>query len=242
MKFYEAIAKHYDYIFPHREARLDFVLSFMGEGQQEIVDLGCATGALAIALATKGHKVTALDLNEQMVSAGKERADRLGLAIDFYAKDMCEVESLCQPASQSCALCFGNTLVHLKSLDKVTEFCASVASVLKPGAFFLGQIVNYDRILSLKPPGLPTIENEHIRFERLYHYGTDESKIVFQANLFVKESGEESSEEVTLLALTKAQLRGSLKKAGFSSVDFYSDYGRSAWSVKSTPTFFIAWK
>ena len=242
LKFYEAIAKQYDLIFPHRRARLDFVLSFFSKGPQEIVDLGCATGALAIALAVKGHRVRALDLNEQMVSAGKERALELGLAIEFYAKDMCEVESVCQPESQSCALCFGNTLVHLESLGTVTEFCAAVAKVLKPGAFFLGQIVNYDRILSLKPKGLPTIENEHIRFERLYHYGADESKIVFRANLLVKESKQESSEEVTLLALTKEQLQSSLVRAGFSSVHFYSDYERSAWSIQSTPTFFVAWK
>ena len=195
MSFYSSIAKHYDQIFPHRQQRLDFVLSFLEPGEKRIVDLGCATGALALALASEGHEVIALDLNEEMVHSGERECEEHGLSVSFLVKDMCQVEELCSPASVDCALCFGNTLVHLPNEQAVVDFISSVRCVLGENGFFLGQIVNYDRILSLKPRGLPTIDNEFIRFERIYHYQHYTNKIIFEAKLLVKDSQDEKCEK-----------------------------------------------
>lgn len=48
-----------------------------------VLDLGCGTGALAIAMAQRGAHVTGIDIAENQVRAAHERARALGLDADF---------------------------------------------------------------------------------------------------------------------------------------------------------------
>jgi len=48
MAFYEKLSTYYDKLFPLRESRLSFVLSNLSKPY--VLDIGCATGDLAIAL------------------------------------------------------------------------------------------------------------------------------------------------------------------------------------------------
>lgn len=53
MALYENIAEFYDEIFPLKQTRLDFIASFL-ENNSEVLDIGCATGELALALSKRG--------------------------------------------------------------------------------------------------------------------------------------------------------------------------------------------
>ncbi len=242
MSFYDAIAANYDYIFPLRQGRVDFVKSLIPKETKAVVDLGCATGGLALSLAKEEIVVTAIDLNEAMVEDGRRRAIRGGVAVNFLVTDMCKVADLLPKQSVGGAFCFGNTLVHLPDHETITQFIGSVHSVLRPASPFVGQIVNYDKIMARRLDGLPTIDNEHIRFERDYRYGEAGDRIVFAARLTDKKSGQTSAEEVLLYPIVKEQLTASFKTAGFERIDYYSDYNCGDWSIEKTPTFFVAWK
>ena len=49
-----------------------------------VLDLGCGTGALSIAMAQRGARVTGIDVAENQVRAATERARALGLDADFH--------------------------------------------------------------------------------------------------------------------------------------------------------------
>lgn len=55
----------------------------IGLAGQNILDLGSGTGALAIPFAKHGARVTAVDLSEGQIQAGKEGARKLGVRIKF---------------------------------------------------------------------------------------------------------------------------------------------------------------
>ena len=55
----------------------------IGLPKQSILDLGCGTGALAVPLALRGAQVTAVDLSEEQISAGREAAGRADIRVDF---------------------------------------------------------------------------------------------------------------------------------------------------------------
>jgi ubiquinone/menaquinone biosynthesis C-methylase UbiE len=55
----------------------------IGLDGQDILDLGSGTGALAVPFARQGARVTAVDLSEGQIEAGKEAADRHGVKIKF---------------------------------------------------------------------------------------------------------------------------------------------------------------
>ena len=55
--------------------------------------------------------------------------------------------------------CFGNTLVHLQSIELMGKMLKGVFAVLKPGGHFLLQILNYDFILDEQVSELPLIDS-----------------------------------------------------------------------------------
>jgi 2-polyprenyl-3-methyl-5-hydroxy-6-metoxy-1,4-benzoquinol methylase len=89
-----------------------------------ILDIGCASGELALALTKEGHQVFGTDLNREMVHLAREKAKSLGLRskVEFLERDMTNIGTDFLPAFFDAVLCFGNTLVHLENLGKIEEF------------------------------------------------------------------------------------------------------------------------
>ena len=52
-----------------------------------IIDIGCGTGRHSIELAKRGYDVTGLDISDKMLDEAREKAEDLGLKIDFIHRD-----------------------------------------------------------------------------------------------------------------------------------------------------------
>jgi SAM-dependent methyltransferase len=60
--------------------------------QSNALDLGCGTGGLACYLASRGFKVTAIDISIAAILEAKKQAASRGLKINFRAADLCCVQ------------------------------------------------------------------------------------------------------------------------------------------------------
>ena len=233
MALYENIAEFYDEIFPLKQTRLDFIDSFL-KNNSSILDIGCATGELALALAKKRHQVEGIDLNENMIKLAREKAERLGLNTEFLIKDMTKIGSDFNPASFDAVLCFGNTLVHLENPEKIKEVFMGIHKVLKSGGIFLVQVVNYDRILSGGIKELPLLENENYIFRREYRaYDEVDHRIQFLTHLTIKKNGEIIKSSETLYPLTFQELKDALEHAGFFKFQFFGSESKIPYDKKS---------
>jgi glycine/sarcosine N-methyltransferase len=235
MHFYRSIAEHYDNIFPLDEAQIEFVKTSipMPHDDKKILDIGCGTGSLALALGRMGFRVTAIDLDPAMV----ERATHKGRGLpglSFQQLDMRDLSVRFQPSSLDGVLCFGNTLVHLEERSDVFSFCRTSKNLIKEEGRFLAQILNYDYVLDKHLPGLPTIENDRVRFERIYRYN-DGGPIVFRTILTVKATGLIVENEVFLYPLRRGEVEAMLREAGFPEVRFYGDFRRGPLLPESLP-------
>jgi len=77
------------------------------------MDIACGTGNYSIELATLGHLVTAIDLDQQMVEITKAKALNLGLNVNVFKKDMLSL-NLEKPFDT--IFCIGNSLIgNIKS-------------------------------------------------------------------------------------------------------------------------------
>ncbi|HEY7003916.1 MAG TPA: class I SAM-dependent methyltransferase [Gaiellaceae bacterium] len=91
------------------------------------LDLACGTGATAERAATAGAKVTGLDLAPVLIETAKERADELGLEIDYVLGDIERLafdDASFDRVSSTCGIMF--TPDHEASASEV-------ARVTKPG-------------------------------------------------------------------------------------------------------------
>jgi ubiquinone/menaquinone biosynthesis C-methylase UbiE len=69
-----------------RRAWLDLLSRFSGRSDQ-VLDVGCGTGFLALRFAELGHTVTGIDLSPQMIDRARSKAERAGFKIDFRVGD-----------------------------------------------------------------------------------------------------------------------------------------------------------
>ncbi len=223
MHLYGSLANYYDEIFPLDPSKVPFVQALVPKSSQSILDLGCSTGALALALSRSGHKVTGIDLDESMIEIAKGRAAEQKLDVCFHVMDMLSIEEHFNLESMDQVLCFGNTIVHLSGPDKIRRLCEAVYRLVVPGGVFVIQILNYDRILDQVIRRLPTIESSAFRFSRSYDF-EGEQRVLFKTKLELTNPHQIHSDITPLFALRLTQLRQMIEGAGFRSLRFYADY------------------
>ena len=246
MNFYTSIAPYYDQIFPYQPQQKVFIDSFGSQGlQATLLDVGCGTGSLALNLAKSFGTVVGIDPDKEMLEKANLKALRfkmdhhqeleyLGKWV-FLEKGMGDLQTEFAPDSFDVILCLGNTLVHLANQDEVSGFLRDAFHVLKPGGHLIIQIINYDRIIDQKLPGLPTIENDQVRFERIYTYPDHPELIQFITRLTVKDSDDVIKNQVPLLALKPGDLLALSASSGYQDMKTYGNFKGEPFTPDSQP-------
>jgi len=225
MAFYEDISSYYDWIFPITKFKLEFLNKNINKENAKILDIACGTGGYAIELANKNHKVTAIDLDQEMVNKLKEKET----SINFMQGNMLDIKAKVSD-KYDFIYCIGNSLVHLKNDDEIQSFLNDVRSLVNENGKLVIQIVNYDRILSKNIDSLPTITNNEIglSFKRLYEYNQKDNIIKFKTILEI--DNKQIKNEIPLYPVLSDKLLNLLKKAGFNKVDFFGDFKESPYN------------
>ena len=237
MDFYSRISDYYNDIFPLNNAQVTFVMSYLYEDvkSQNLLDIGCGTGLLSIGLSDYFDSISAIDTNEKMLEIARQSAG--SKSINFDRISMLDIDTRFEEMSFDTALCFGNTIVHLQNMEEIEQFFKKVRFVLKKGGMFLFQLINYNFVLDSILKGLPTIENEKIKFER--NYSVDENGMIdFSTTLTIKETGEKLNNSVKLFPARRNQITNILHSAGFKHVKSYSSFAKHEYNPNSLPLVF----
>lgn len=243
MEFYESISNNYDYIFPASQAQVNFI-SEHADQNTKVLDVGCATGSLALALAEKSIAVWAFDYDLEMIRIARSKKQKQGLSEFpvFEQLDMREIDSHYPANSFNQVVCIGNTLVHLHSEADILKFLKAAHAVLRENGKITIQILNYNYILSEKISSLPLIDNEHIRFERFYEFPSNQKMINFKTLLTEKANGTTVSNYIQLNPIRKNELEELLLKAGFRNISFYGSFKTEDLQKNSIPLIVVAEK
>jgi glycine/sarcosine N-methyltransferase len=199
-----------------------------------LLDLGCGTGEHSRFLASKGFEVTGIDSSPAMLGKANDAPTPDNLR--FLQGDITEVASLTAGRYDG-AMCVGNTLPHLADEAALSRLAVGLRLRLRPGAPFLLQVLNYERILA-----------KGVRFLPLNFRGEDESggevvflrlmtplgggRLVFTpTTLRYRPQGDPplevvSGRNVALRAWTRAELEAALRAAGFESFEAHGTVGQ----------------
>ena len=192
-----------------------------GAPGNRVVDLACGTGLHALFMAGEGAEVSAMDISGEMVAHAAVR--RPHPAITYRQGDMCEVSG----GPWDLALCLGNSMSLLPSVDAAGTMFRAVFDCLSPGGIFAVQILNYQS---------PAAREPRHRVERAERDGREivavKSLVPHGARTllslaFYALSGERytmASEAAVLLHLTQEDLAGSAGAAGFDEVEILGSF------------------
>ncbi len=121
--------------------RLSYFDTLIDWRDKAVLDLGCAGGFMAEALADRGAQVTGIDPAQEAIAAARAHAQGGGIAYDVgVGEDLPYAD-----AQYDCVVCV-DVLEHVRDL---TQVLAEVARVLKPGGLFLFDTINRNPIARL---------------------------------------------------------------------------------------------
>tara|TARA_R110001583_G_scaffold35585_1_gene118177 strand:- start:24492 stop:25217 length:726 start_codon:yes stop_codon:yes gene_type:complete len=241
MSFYQQISSYYHYIFKINVNQVDFIKLKIPESDCKVLDIGCGIGTLSLELANYYKNVLGIDMDAEMIRAASKKNIDASKAIQFQQKSMLKLDAFIDKNSVEGIICFGNTLVHLNSLDEIADFLQQSKAVLKSNGKLLLQIVNYDKIIEKNIKQLPLIENDEILFERNYHYSKSENKIDFNTRLTVKATQQIIENSIELLPLLKNELAILLKNAGFNNCNYYGNFNKEPYTIDSPALIVEVW-
>nr|MDA3834656.1 methyltransferase domain-containing protein [Spirochaetales bacterium] len=222
------------YIFPFSPVQYQVVIQHLPKPESSyLLEIGSGTGSLTLELAQTCAHTVGIDIDESMISFAHEKQHHYKKQAHIIALNMLDIDLLFTPEYFDVIFSFGNGLVHLLSPQEILDVLSASKQLLRQGGHLLLQIINYDRILENKISFLPTIENEHITFERRYNYMKDEHLIKFTTELTDKTTGEISVQQVQLYPLIQTELQTLLLEAGFTEVSWYGGFDLSPFTKDS---------
>lgn len=223
MSMYNIIAEQYDNLFPHPQAKTEFVESRLGGEDEKILDLGCATGELLLSLYTEGRQLTGIDLDAAMVEMAKRKALSRSLPVDFRLYDMRYYLEYIDIHSIDMILCFGNTAAYLEGPDELDEFLKDACSILQPGGQFIIQILNFDNPAMGTGFVFPDLNTDKLRFSRSYAEDPT-GGILFNTEVFQKETEVTMNDTHRLYPFTSSQIIAASEKNQFTSCHMFGGY------------------
>ena len=241
MSFYQQIASYYHHIFKINASQVDFIKLKIPESDGHVLDIGCGIGTLSLELTNYYKNVLGIDMDAEMIRAASKKIEKESKSIQFQQLSMLKIDSFIDKNSVDGIICFGNTLVHLNSLDEIAEFLQQSKTILKSNGKLLLQIVNYDKIIKRNINKLPLIENDEIIFERYYGHRKSAKKIDFNTRLTVKSTQQIIENSIVLLPLLKKELALLLNKAGFDNWNYYGNFIPESYSIDSPALIVEAW-
>jgi 2-polyprenyl-3-methyl-5-hydroxy-6-metoxy-1,4-benzoquinol methylase len=104
----------------------------LGEAKgPKVLDAGCGTGSLAIALARRGYQVTAFDVSRVAIDAARKKAAAEGLSVDFQVQD---ATGLSFPEAPFDSVFDCGLLHNLYRHGGAAEYLAALPDLAAPGA------------------------------------------------------------------------------------------------------------
>jgi len=204
-----------------------------------VLDMACGTGRHSVELAAHGKRVVGFDSSQAMIGVAKSLAQEREVSVDFYVADMLDFSSSVEGPFDE-VLCLGNSLALLPSIADLKRVVTSVHSVLRPGGTFIAQVLNFKEILSTGFRFFPikggvTRKNQEVIFSRFYEHGEEEHSTLVACS-FVKQNRDWVTRISTqsVLHTDMELMRGLLESAGFSKLEFFSDFSRSPFHPPSS--------
>lgn len=226
MNAYHELALSYDRLTNDVDyaAVVDFyfeILNREGLKPRTAVDLACGTGSVALILAKRGLRVTAVDMSEEMLCVASQKAQEQGVYPVFACQ---KLQELWLPRGVDLAVCALDSLDYITEPDHCREAIRRVYQALNPGGCFIFDVNTPDKLRAMDGQ-IFLDEDEDVFCLWRGEFDPDTNICSYGMDLFQREGDvwHRSFEEHREYAYTADQLTQYLKAAGFTSIEIYAD-------------------
>jgi SAM-dependent methyltransferase len=225
-------------------AEADFLVKVLQcEPGAHLLDVPCGNGRVAIELATRGFRVTGVDISEEFVGEARAAIDHppataggtdIMSRVEFVLGDMRSIEG---ESIYDGAFCFGNSFGFMKHED-MEKFLRGVAQALKPGARFIVEtgmaaeslLPDFEEQTSHEVGDISlTIKERYIAAESCV-----DSEYIFERN------GSSETRKAKHWIYTTAEIGRMLERAGFEVIEIFGSLKFEPYKLGSNDLIVIA--
>lgn len=216
-----------------------------GLAPKAVLDVACGTGTATRILAQRGYEMVGVDLSDDMLRIGRERAADEGLAIPFYKQDAAAI-SLC-PQQFDAAISLFDSLNYILDPDQLAKTFSGISKHLTPGGSLLFDL-NTEYALAegmFNQSCARRDEKLHYRWRSRYDA---ETRLCTVRMRFAYDDGGGSGERKIFTevhrqrAYHKDEVVGWLDNAGFEQTHIYDAYSLEPPKKHSDRLFYLAIK
>ena len=226
MNAYHALADSYDRLTNDVDYRatVDFyfqILQREGLIPRTCVDLACGTGSVALLLAEKGLQVTAVDMSEEMLTVGAQKAQGQPNPPVFVCQPLQELRL---PRGVDLAVCALDSLDYITEPADCAEAIRRVYRALNPGGIFIFDVNTPEKLRAMDGQVFLD-EDEDVYCVWRGEFDEETNICSYGMDLFQRQGSlwARSFEEHREYAYSAEQLKGYLKDAGFTHIRVYAD-------------------
>ncbi len=245
-EFYDELSDGYDDM-TQFETRLQMAVRFIDTLSTETgrirtaLDVGCGTGAYAIALAMQGVETHAVDLSEKMIAKGKQNASEHGVAIRWLKCPMEELGNYIPLKTLDLLVCLGNVLPHVLEEAELRKVLFVFGQLLRPGGCVVLQTLNYERVLEKQERLISADRSGEHEYIRFYDFLPDKGWLRFNLLHLLWRRGCVSHywSHVLLNPYRPTTLSSLLEHAGFGNIEMHGGLELSEFKENESETVLI---
>ena len=167
-QFFDELSDDYDVMINFESAlknKISFIKNFLENNYNTALDLGCGTGADAIALSKLGLQVDAVDHSSGMLQQAIQNAKKFDTDINFIESGLLAFNP--KDKHYDFIVSLGNTIANINLLE-LRILMSTIFRMLNKGGSALIQIVNYDKLPKRGNHILNVFDNDEVSIIRKY--------------------------------------------------------------------------
>ena len=197
------------------------ILKREGLQPRTAVDLACGTGSVALLLAGKGLRVTAVDMSPEMLTVAQQKAQEAELTVQFACQHL---QQLHLPVGVDLAVCALDSIDYILDPKDCAQAIRRVYKALNPGGCFIFDVNTPEKLRAMDAQVFLD-EDDDVYCVWRGEFDEETNICSYGMDLFQRRENvwHRSFEEHREYAYSAGQLVRYLREAGFTSVAVYGD-------------------
>jgi len=202
-----------------------------------ILDLGCGTGNVTLALADRGFSMIGLDISARMLDIASGKARERGADVLFINQDMRSFELY---GTVDAVICTLDGINYLKNVNDLQKVFSLVKLYLNDGGIFIFDINTEHKIKNVVAPNNFVFDSEEIFYTWQNELRGDKCDYIL--DFFVREGGDKYarfSEIHTQKIFTNSDIKTAAGKSGLTLIDSFDEFTFDAPKPDSERVFYV---
>ncbi|WP_418790715.1 class I SAM-dependent DNA methyltransferase [Phosphitispora sp. TUW77] len=208
---------------------------------EHILDIGCGTGNVTIALAEIGYRITGLDISSEMLSVAEQKSRAKGLTIEWLQQDMRQME-LGEPKFDL-VISMTDSMNYMSGDRELGDVFQRIKKCLKPGGWLIFDLNSHYKISTVFGNNIFTLLEDDIAYIWENSYDSVTHTCTMDLTFFVKEVDgkfRRFSEQHQETGYSIEKVTKLLDKAGFAVAGVYAENSFDVPVVKTERIYFVA--